>query len=148
MAVTCGLSESVALHDIPKQPLASGGPPEYALQRKAIAEIEVLLAQFRIEPASARMLEALAELNGDEVLSEARRRLADADAERGFPAETGRTACIPRPGAAPDPDRGERAPPAPRPQEPASAVLITGPGAPIRQSASRVQNSMAYFLMR
>jgi ATP phosphoribosyltransferase regulatory subunit len=52
-----------------------------ALQRKAIPEIEELLVQFRIDPASARMLATLAELNGDQALSEARRCLADADVE-------------------------------------------------------------------
>jgi ATP phosphoribosyltransferase regulatory subunit len=52
-----------------------------ALQRKAIPEIEELVGRFRIDPAIARMLETLAELNGDQALSEARRRLADANSE-------------------------------------------------------------------
>ena len=50
-----------------------------ALQRKAMAEIDTLLAQFELEPGLQAMLRALATLNGgSEVLSRARAILADA----------------------------------------------------------------------
>lgn len=52
-----------------------------ALQRKAIPEIEELLSGFEVDPSSARMLGALAELNGDQALAEARQVLAEANAE-------------------------------------------------------------------
>lgn len=53
-----------------------------ALQRKAIPEIEALVASFGIEDAQARMLSSLATLNGDsEVISQAREMLAEASDE-------------------------------------------------------------------
>jgi len=50
-----------------------------ALQRKAIPEIAGLVAGFGIEGNAARMLVALADLNGDDALSRAREVLAGAD---------------------------------------------------------------------
>ena len=53
-----------------------------ALQRKAVAEIGDLLDGFGLEPAMRDMLYALVELNGgEEVLGQARERLAQAPAE-------------------------------------------------------------------
>jgi ATP phosphoribosyltransferase regulatory subunit len=53
-----------------------------ALQRKAIPEIEALIAGFGINAAAAAMLNALAHLSGDEtVLQEARVQLAQASPE-------------------------------------------------------------------
>jgi len=53
-----------------------------ALQRKALPEIEKLVASFGIEDAQAAMLSALATLNGDgEVIAQAREVLAEANDE-------------------------------------------------------------------
>lgn len=53
-----------------------------AMQRKARDDIDELLADFGVAPPVATMLAALPELNGDEqVLCEARQRLAAADGE-------------------------------------------------------------------
>ena len=52
-----------------------------ALQRKAMPEIEQLLSAFAVAPRPARMLRALADLNGDDALARARQDLHQADAE-------------------------------------------------------------------
>lgn len=49
-----------------------------ALQRKALPEIERLVAAWKVTGAPARMLLALAELNGDDALDRAARELAEA----------------------------------------------------------------------
>ncbi len=49
-----------------------------ALQRKAVAEIDELLAQFELSESSTNMLQALAHLSGDDALTEARAVLANA----------------------------------------------------------------------
>jgi ATP phosphoribosyltransferase regulatory subunit len=49
------------------------------LQRKAVSEIEELVARYAVAGAAARMLTALAELNGDDALSRAESALAEAD---------------------------------------------------------------------
>ena len=54
-----------------------------ALQRKAIPEIEEMLARFRLAPGVAGMLRALADLNGEDVLDQARSKLAAAIPEVG-----------------------------------------------------------------
>ncbi len=46
-----------------------------ALQRKAVPEIEELVAAWRLTPEQALMFEALAELNGDDALAQAGERL-------------------------------------------------------------------------
>lgn len=51
-----------------------------ALQRKAIPEIEQLLASYQVVPELARMLRSLADLNGDDALARARDDLKNADA--------------------------------------------------------------------
>jgi ATP phosphoribosyltransferase regulatory subunit len=51
-----------------------------ALQRKALPEIEALVAGWGVQDAVARMLLALAELNGDDALERAQGVLAGADA--------------------------------------------------------------------
>jgi len=51
------------------------------LQRKAVTEIDELLAQFNLPKVSADMLHALAHLSGDDALSQARKVLADAPKE-------------------------------------------------------------------
>jgi len=50
-----------------------------ALQRKAVPEIETLIAEIGLRGAPARMLAALAELNGSDALVRAETLLADAD---------------------------------------------------------------------
>ncbi|NCC27133.1 MAG: ATP phosphoribosyltransferase regulatory subunit, partial [Gammaproteobacteria bacterium] len=50
-----------------------------ALQRKAVPEIEALIAELGIAGAPARMLSALAELNGVDALARAERLLREAD---------------------------------------------------------------------
>lgn len=52
-----------------------------ALQRKAMPEIEQLLRAFAVAAQPARMLRALADLNGDDALARARQDLQQADAE-------------------------------------------------------------------
>lgn len=49
-----------------------------ALQRKALPEINALIREWGVQGAAARMLLALAELNGDDALERAREQLADA----------------------------------------------------------------------
>ena len=51
-----------------------------ALQRKAVAEIAALIGQFGLSARVGDMLLALAELNGEDALEQAERRLAAADA--------------------------------------------------------------------
>jgi len=49
-----------------------------ALQRKAVPEIDELLAQFQLVPSSTRMLQALAHLSGDDALEAGRKVLSEA----------------------------------------------------------------------
>ncbi|HIP53129.1 MAG TPA: ATP phosphoribosyltransferase regulatory subunit [Chromatiales bacterium] len=52
-----------------------------ALQRKAVPEIQKLIAGYGVDPAMERMLTVLAELNGEDALDRARVELAEASEE-------------------------------------------------------------------
>jgi ATP phosphoribosyltransferase regulatory subunit len=67
-----GLAEQAGLNKVQETELFD------ALQRKALAEIETLLASFSIAPEHAAMLTRLGELNGDNALSQARQELKNA----------------------------------------------------------------------
>ena len=68
-----GLARQANLDDFQERALFA------ALQRKAVPEVESLLATFGVPPKPARMLAALAELSGDDALARASMVLADAD---------------------------------------------------------------------
>ncbi len=52
-----------------------------ALQRKAVPEIQALLAELAVQEPAAGMLASLAELNGDDAIERAKQRLAEANQE-------------------------------------------------------------------
>ena len=52
-----------------------------ALQRKAVPEIQALLAELAVQEPAAGMLASLAELNGDDAIERAKQRLTEANQE-------------------------------------------------------------------